>query len=121
MPRRFSFFDYKIPESVNVEAGDIIEMSFRRRQILGVVKRTKTTTEVLRTIPLKSVVIKNFMNADDVSRIETIANAVIQSPSTILYSAFGQLKNRNQSPPKNTFNHTPSQFQKQPLPILNDY
>ncbi|PIQ67781.1 hypothetical protein COY25_02885 [Candidatus Uhrbacteria bacterium CG_4_10_14_0_2_um_filter_41_7] len=113
MPRRFGHFDYSIPANLSLQAGDLVEISFRNRIIRGVVKKTKATTTVKKTLPVVSILIKNLMNADDIARFETIARAVVQSPSTILHSALGQLRNRNNLVQSNVFKSQPFSVSKE--------
>lgn len=107
MPRRFGHFDYAIPTGISLQAGDLVRVSFRNRPILGVVKKVKPKTTVKKTLPVLAIFVKNFMQAEDVARFETIAIATIQSPSTILHSAFGQIRGHHNAVPVNTFQSQP--------------
>lgn len=130
LPRRFSFFDYlyqtttsPIPTS-NVGIGDVVRISFKNREILGVVrglrKESDTETWPLHSsksqktralLLIKEVIEPKFLSSDDIKRIESIAANIAQSPSTILHTAlFGfqnkknELKQNYISYPKLTIN-----------------
>ena len=130
LPRRFGFFDYRIPENMQVQVGDIVRIRFRGRPMLGVVRKLTSKSEFPKLFPLESVLFPAFMTKDDVQRVEAIANAIIQSPATVFYVTYGFLKGRSSAvqevpaptasvsvsqPVARTVEHAMQQHEKSPL------
>lgn len=83
LPRRFTFFDYEIPEALDISAGDLVRIRLKGRSVIGIIKRTKETTDVARTSAIESVAARSFFSTKDIERIEAIARAIFQSPSSV--------------------------------------
>ena len=89
MPRRFSHFDYSVPDEISLERGQFVLIPFRSSQCFGIVKRVKEQA-------LRGIVLKNVSSAfeeiklrdEELSFFESIAKSISQSVSTLLYSAF---------------------------------
>ncbi|MFA6130709.1 MAG: hypothetical protein WC730_00375 [Patescibacteria group bacterium] len=86
LPRRFDFFDYAIPEGLQIGIGDLVRVSFRGHRSLGIV-RSLVSTSTHRLIPLEELIESNFLSNADLIRYEKLAQLIFQSPSTILYTA----------------------------------
>lgn len=87
LPRRFGFFDYSVPKGLQLSAGDVVSVPLKGRTVLGVVRSISKSTEVKRALPVGNIAAKSFLSQDDVSRIEQVAHEIIQSPSSVLYTA----------------------------------
>ncbi|MDP2631332.1 MAG: helicase-related protein [Candidatus Uhrbacteria bacterium] len=94
LPRGFEYFDYSIPQSMVVHAGDIVKISFRNRPVLGVIRATKTSSDIKNIAPIEEVVASAFFTLGDILRYENIAKSIIQSPSSIIFSAMYGYKKR---------------------------
>ncbi|MFH1767076.1 MAG: helicase-related protein [Patescibacteria group bacterium] len=97
LPRRFTFFDYEIPDNLEVEVGDLVLVPFKRWPTQAVVKAVKKKTEV-KTLPLEKIIIKKLLDAADIQRFECLAKSVAQSVSSIVYAALPEIKNRGTQP-----------------------
>lgn len=86
LPRRFSFFDYQIPDSMEVGVGDLVNILFHGRESLGVVRGIKLTSAERKLAPLRSVAKREWCSIKDVERLETIASAIAQSPTSLLHT-----------------------------------
>lgn len=84
LPRRFTFFDYKITPDAPAAVGDLVEIPFKHRKLLGIVKELTETSEYKRVSPITRVVKKTFFSQGDVARIEHLAERLIQSPSSVV-------------------------------------
>lgn len=87
LPRRFTFFDYAIPESVEVAVGDAVRVPLRGRKIMGVVRALKDATEFERISEIEEVIAPGLLAQEDLKRIETISRAIDQAPSSVLNAA----------------------------------
>lgn len=88
LPRRFGVFDYCIPEHLVVQVGDVIQIPFRHRTILGVVKSITASSNEPRILEIASGSIGFSMPDIDLKRIESIASGLGQSVSSILAVAY---------------------------------
>jgi len=89
MPRKFSHFDYSVPENISLERGHFVLIPFKTNQCLGIVKRVKD--KALRGIVLKNVssVFEEIkLRDEELSFFELIAKSISQSIPTLLYTAF---------------------------------
>ncbi|MFA6522153.1 MAG: hypothetical protein WCT24_00995 [Patescibacteria group bacterium] len=93
LPRRFSFFDYKIPAGMTVNVGDLVQIDFRHQAMFGVVRAKKNASHH-KLIPLHSVVIPGWMTDRDIARFEQIARVIAQSPSAMLDALMTGFRNR---------------------------
>lgn len=88
LPRRFRVFDYSIPDGTSVSIGDVIQIPFRHRTVLGVVKSIGESTSEKRVLDITSGSIGFTVSEIDLTRIETIASEIGQSVSSILNVAY---------------------------------
>lgn len=88
LPRRFGVFDYSIPDALTVSPGDIIQIPFRHRTVLGIVASVTPTTTEKRTLPITSGSIGYAIDLSDLHRIEHIASELGQSVASILTVAY---------------------------------
>ncbi|MBT4857359.1 hypothetical protein HON52_04215 [Candidatus Uhrbacteria bacterium] len=86
MPRRFGVFDYTCDASV--QAGDLVWIPLRGRSVLGVVRVVKSTAGTTKRLSaIERVMLNKFFTPDDITRIESIATDIVQSPSTLFFQA----------------------------------
>lgn len=95
LPRRFTFFDYAVAESTSVSVGDLVEIPFKHRKLLGIVKELTDTSEYKRVSPISRVIEKSFFTPSDVKRIEQLSQRLIQSPSSVLDAALQGIDAKN--------------------------
>ncbi len=88
LPRRFTVFDYAIPDGISVRVGDVIQIPFRNRTVLGVVKSVSHSSNEKRTLNIASGSIGFTIDDGNLARIETVAAELGQSPSSILNVAY---------------------------------
>ena len=88
LPRRFNVFDYAIPDNTSVNIGDVIQIPFRHRTVLGVVKALAPSTSEKRVLNIASGSIGFAIPEIDLVRIEVIAFELGQSVSSILNVAY---------------------------------
>ena len=88
LPRRFNVFDYAVPDGTSVSVGDVIQIPFRHRAVLGVVKAIAESTSEKRVLNIVSGSIGFTIPEIDLARIETIASELGQSVSSILNVAY---------------------------------
>ncbi len=86
LPRRFSFFDYQIPESFSVKAGDLVRITFRGRSSYGLVQGTKDVSGEKKLSSLDGIEIPSWCTSQDIERFETIAHSLVQSVPSLLHA-----------------------------------
>ncbi len=84
-PRRLGFFDYRIPDDMDVSTGDMVEISLRRNRIRGIVRNVSKTSNFKRLSSVEGIVSKNMLSESDIQRIEWIADEILQSPANLFY------------------------------------
>lgn len=97
LPRKFDHFDYKIPTQMKVKRGDVVEIPFKNKSLLGIVKSIHDTQE--RGIKLKTIssIVKTFyLREDELSFFEWMSNEIAQSVPSILYAALPTPPKHNQ-------------------------
>lgn len=67
-------------------------MKFRQRNLLGVIKQTKSSSRYQKIQPIDEIVAADWLHQADVERFEKIAASIFQAPSTVLYLAFRDLR-----------------------------
>lgn len=88
LPRRFSVFDYLVPDGCVVKEGDMVRMPLREREIFGVVKRVhKKRVVVERLKYLFDVVSATSISFCELGWYEWIASAAVQSAPSVLFAA----------------------------------
>lgn len=91
LPRRCTFFDYAVPNDLHTQVGDLVRMPFKNRSVYGIVAGLKTTSEAKKLASLEQVVLNKFLDLHDLVRFTQIANRVVQSVSSVLYTALPHL------------------------------
>jgi primosomal protein N' (replication factor Y) len=93
MPRKFSAFDYLVPEGLKLERGFFVQIPLRNQQVLGIVKEIherfsprqnlKTVIGISSLPKLSEVELKNFewLAKDLAQSIPSILNAAIPTPA----------------------------------------
>ena len=87
MPRRFAFFDYKIPIKLKIKIGDLVLMPLKGRLVPGIVRALSENTEYKKLRSIETVLKPGLMTRADIERLELIAQQIAQSPSTVFTSA----------------------------------
>lgn len=88
LPRRFGFFDYRVPKTLRIQPGDLVEIPFRHRNLLGIVREVTDTSEFKRVSNISKLVEQGLCSTGDVERLEQIAKRLIQSPASIFDTTF---------------------------------
>lgn len=86
LPARFSFFDYLIPQELEVIPGDLVLISFRGIVLQGIVCGTVAESTHKKLSTLKSVIRKNVFSQKDIERFLRISQKIGQSPSTLMHA-----------------------------------
>lgn len=73
---------------MTVRVGDVIQIPFRHRTVLGVVKAVAKSSDAKRVLDISSCSIGFTIPEPDLARIETIASALGQSVSSMLNVAY---------------------------------
>ncbi len=87
LPAHCTFFDYLIPEGMEVAVGDLVLISFRRKILYGIVRSKSEESRHKKLAPLKKHLQKNVLSENDFERLEKIADALHQSLATLLHCA----------------------------------
>jgi len=111
LPRRFSFFDYGVSD-LKINIGDVVRISFKNREVLGVVRglRKESTHKVQNII---SIIEPEFLNSDDIKRLESIATNIAQSPSTVLHTTLFGFRNKKDEVKQNHISYPKLMIDKQ--------
>lgn len=94
LPRRFTFFDYQIPNDLKIEVGDLVNIPFKGRLILGLVKQINPTTTFNKISSISGIVQKSAVSSADILRSETIARSIVQSPASICYATLQGIESK---------------------------
>jgi primosomal protein N' len=95
MPRRFSFFDYKIPDGMELKRGDLVQVPFRNSQVRGIVANTKSESEAPKIKDVTEILEAGYLSDPELTVYETTANEIIQSVPTVLDAAFLPARKRS--------------------------
>lgn len=87
LPRKFAHFDYQIPDGLDVNIGDLVEIDFKHRNIRGVVRGLCKITEQNKLSSINKILISKLLSDSDISRLENIAMQIAQSPSSVFFTA----------------------------------
>lgn len=87
LPRRFHVFDYSCQESSHYQPGDVFEISFRHRKLLGIARTQEQMTEERRLLEITSKPIFHI-SPNHLAYLESLAKELGQSPSSICSVAF---------------------------------
>lgn len=98
LPRRFTFFDYQIPDDLQVEIGDLVNIPFKGRLIIGLVKQINQTSTFSKISNITGIAQKSLMSLRDIERLEAIATNIVQSPASIFYSTLQGIESRYPKP-----------------------
>lgn len=94
LPRRFTFFDYQIPDGLQVEIGDLVNIPFKGRLIVGLVKQINQTSTFNKISSITSIAQKSSMSLKDIGRLETIATIIVQSPASIFHATLQGIESK---------------------------
>ncbi|NBS68165.1 hypothetical protein EBT31_04525 [bacterium] len=97
LPARFTFFDYHIPQGMEVEIGDLVNITFRGISLQGVVRGIAKESTQKKLAALSKIKKKGILTSQDILRLETIAHLIGQSPSSLFCAAIP--KYLSESPP----------------------
>jgi primosomal protein N' len=96
LPRRFSFFDYAIPEGMSVAPGDLVRITFRGRFAVGLVKGLTNTSEAKKLSSVESIAVKSWCTGGDIERFETVSDSLAQGVPSLLYLFGSPFNDRTQ-------------------------
>jgi|SRR3989339_38463 len=112
MPRKCRFFDYLVPDTLELKRGDLVTIPFRKLTVYGVV--ANVSDHSTRGIALKHV--KEYtgvtLKEDELSFFESVAYELAQSIPSILYHVLPR-------PPKRLLSSFPTSYPRD-LTIPND-
>ena len=94
LPRRFSYFDYKVPAGMQVKRNDLVLVRFHGRNIYGVVARVKNESNIVKLSDISSV-IRDYIKEQELELCEEIASNLFQSVSSVLHLSFSNLYNNS--------------------------
>ena len=86
LPRRFSFFDYQVPNGFSVKAGDLVRITFRGRSCYGLVQGIKATSGEKKLSSLDAVETPSWCTRKDIERFEMIADSLAQAVPSLLHA-----------------------------------
>ncbi len=89
--RTINFFDYEVPEHLNVVRGSCVEIPLRAQTCFGIVRRVKD-------VPPRGIRLKSILSApaylslagDELSFFESLAESIAQPTSNLLYASLPQ-------------------------------
>ncbi|MDA0207790.1 MAG: hypothetical protein O3B64_00065 [bacterium] len=86
LPRHLSYFDYRIPDNLQVECGDLVSILFSGRHSLGVVKRVKSDDQCEVPSPghIHDLRWKGYFSQHEITRFEFIARTQYCSVSSLI-------------------------------------
>lgn len=84
LPRKCTYFDYDVPEILQLNPGDLVRVPFKGREVLGLVKELKTSSEAKRLLPVNSLAKSAYLTPADITRYEGIARCLAQAVSSLL-------------------------------------
>ncbi|MFH1142707.1 MAG: hypothetical protein V1695_03255 [Candidatus Uhrbacteria bacterium] len=88
LPRRLAFFDYQIPDGLQVVRGSLVRITFRNQALRAIVARVKDVSEHEKLQPINQVLDLNFLSDQELSIYENLACELIQSTATVLDAVF---------------------------------
>lgn len=96
MPRRFSFFDYEIPEALTLKRGDFVKIPFRNSVITGIVKEIRSTRGKIRKLKLVTGIITDIsLASEDLAFYESLGKQTLQSIPSILHASIPPIPKRD--------------------------
>lgn len=122
LPAHMHFFDYLVPQGMEVNLGDLVSISLRGVTLRGIVRDVDETSVHRKLSTLQSVLQKNILSQEDITRIETLAQHIGQSPANILHVAlpkFGTVSSSQKTAPSSPPHHSPKISQHE-LPVLQE-
>jgi len=87
LPRRFSVFDYAVPEGLNVARGQMVEIPFRNKTIHGIVAGVQEKSEETSLKEIVGVVEEIRLREEELAFFESLAFDLAQSVPSLLYQA----------------------------------
>lgn len=98
LPARFSFFDYLIPEGLEVTIGDLVLVPFREFMLHGIVCDLVNESAQKKLAAIKTVVRKSALSQKDIERFFLISAAIAQSPSMLMHATLPKRLGKSPSP-----------------------
>lgn len=108
LPSRFSFFDYRIPEGITVDIGDLVQIPFRGIRISGIVQSLAETSEQKKLAQVEKVIERARLTKTDLNRLERIATHLGQSSASVLLSALPKFFSQSKEIPPHKANASPA-------------
>ena len=88
LPRRFSFFDYQIPDGMELKRGDLVQVPFRNQKMRGLVAQVRTESETKNLKEVSELLESSYLSNAELAVYETTAHKIIQSVSAVLDATF---------------------------------
>jgi primosomal protein N' len=88
LPRKFGFFDYKIPEGMTIGVGDLVRIPLRQRTLFGVVSSLSETSTFPRLSSIEECIAPSFLSEGDLKRFEILAEELFLSPANLFQFVF---------------------------------
>ncbi|MFH1536368.1 MAG: hypothetical protein ABID45_00105 [Patescibacteria group bacterium] len=87
-PRSISVFDYKIPDNLDIKSGDLVEVEFRKTKIIGLVYRTKKTSNIKYLKSINKKINDVQFNDVQVQLVDWLAKYYFISPTLAFKTIF---------------------------------
>ncbi len=91
LPRRFGAFDYRLPDDQTFEVGDVVKMTFHRRNVLGVIESIESFSNEKKLVTIANAAPIFNVSIDHLLVLKQIASELGQSISSIASVAFDGL------------------------------
>ncbi|MBI2551211.1 hypothetical protein HYV73_02585 [Candidatus Uhrbacteria bacterium] len=85
LPRRFSFFDYSIPDGMVVRRGSAVRIPWRGGFCDGFVQEVVMETDIEKIRPIEAVH-PFFLSVEEIALMERIAKETVQSVASVLHA-----------------------------------
>jgi len=88
LPKKFDFFDYRVPDGMTVVPGQIVNVPFRKSHIYALVWNVDEKSEITlrKTKEIKNIAYENFLALHHLKLIEWMSEYYFHSPSLIVRS-----------------------------------
>ncbi len=119
LPRRFSVFDYLVPNGLSLQEGTMVRIPLRGRETCGVVKCTRTKRVPVER--LKSVLSASpniFLKPEELSWYEWIASQTVQSVPSVLSAAIPLPQKQQHPKKKDASSRDPLKIRASEAPLL---
>ncbi len=88
LPRQMAFFDYRIPDEMEVQRGALVNVPFRNQTVRGIVAGIKKESEHANIKAVGELIDPEFLSNAELAVYESVAEKIVQSVPAILDTAF---------------------------------